>query len=905
LSKKRRVFHIARELNISNEAVIEFLGKKDSSIKTQMSSVSDDLYEEICQKYSKDSVGDGQGQGQDFRAQLKEKQMLEELRRNRARMELEERLKVATQLAEERPQRKKQAEEKAKREEEEEKRREEEAKARREAEEAKKAQEAEAKKEAAEKEEETGEEEFSVVDMISRAKKEIDKQRDTAGEPSKDKKAKKSEPKVEKEKKEAEEKKKETKKKAEPQPTAKKEAKAKKEEKDKTEKKAKKEEEKAKKEKDKQKAQQEEAKKKAPAEGKAKRKGKKKKKRKISEEEIQESIKQTLAAMDEGKPKRRRRKQKEAKEESAVDTDNVIKVNEFVSAAELADLMDVDANDVIKKCLELGMMVSINQRLDMDTIMAVADEFGFEVEMVQDYGTEILDQYEESEIDESTAKPRPPVITIMGHVDHGKTSLLDHIRKSNIIAGESGGITQHIGAYEVEVNSKSIVFLDTPGHEAFTAMRSRGAQVTDLVVLIVAADDGVQPQTVEAINHALAAGVPIVVAINKIDKPNANQDNVKKQLADHNILVEEWGGKYQSVEISAKTGKGVDSLLDMILLEADLLELKANPNRRARGIIIESELDKGKGPVATVLVQNGTLEVGDLFIAGQYSGKVRAMYDERLKKVEKAGPSTPVQVIGFDGVPQAGDNLIVMESEREVREISSKRQQLKREQDFRRHRHTSLDQISQRIRFGEVRELNLIIKADVDGSIEALSDALMRLSNEEVSVNVIHKAVGGISESDVLLASASDAIIIGFQVRPTIQARDLAKREEIDIRLYDIIYSAVEDVKSALEGLLEPEITQELTATIEVRDTFKVPKVGTVAGCYVVSGKASRHDFAKIYRDDKLLNETKLSSLKRFKDDVREVASGYECGIGLEGFDDVKVGDIIETYKEVKTERKL
>lgn len=890
MSKKRRVFHVARELNISNEAVIEFLGKKDKSIKSQMSAVPDDLYEAICQKYSKDSAD---GEQVDFRTQLKEKQMLEELRRNRARMELEERLKVATQLAEERPQKIKKAEEKAKRDEEE--RKEQEAKAKREEEERKK-KDAAAKQEAPSKDDEVAEEEESVVDMISRAKKEIDQQ----GEEDKKKEARKpARAKAKKEEKKEERQPVEAKKKEEE-----KESKQKGKEKEKKPAEAKKEKEEEKK-KAKEKKAEPTSKKAKEDTGKGKRKGKKKKKRKISEEEIQENIKQTLAAMDDAKPKRRRRRQKETEDESVAESDNVIKVNEYVSAAELADLMEVDANEVIKKCLELGMMVSINQRLDMDTIMAVADEFGFEVEIVQDYGAELIDQYEEDEVDEETAQPRSPVVTIMGHVDHGKTSLLDHIRKSNIIAGESGGITQHIGAYEVEVNSKSIAFLDTPGHEAFTAMRSRGAQVTDLVILIVAADDGVQPQTVEAINHALAAGVPIVVAINKIDKPNANPDNVKKQLADRNILVEEWGGKYQCVEISAKSGKGVDNLLDMILLEADLLELKANPNRRARGTIIESKLDKGKGAIATVLVQNGTLRVGDLFISGQYSGKVRAMYDERLKKVEKAGPSTPVQVIGFDGVPQAGDNLIVMESEREVKEISSKRQQLKREQDFRRHRHVSLDQISQRIRHGEVRELNLIIKADVDGSMEALSDALMQLSNDEVSVSVIHKAVGGISESDVLLASASDAIIIGFQVRPTIQAREVAKREEIDIRLYDIIYAAVEDVKSALEGLLEPEITQELTSTIEVRDIFKVPKIGTVAGCYVVSGKASRNDFAKIYRDDKLLNETKLSSLKRFKDDVKEVASGYECGIGLEGFDDIKVGDVIETYKEVKTERKL
>jgi len=600
-----------------------------------------------------------------------------------------------------------------------------------------------------------------------------------------------------------------------------------------------------------------------------------------------------------------RKKAKDIDGDEVEETGDIIRVSEFISAAELADHLDVEPGEVITKCLELGMMVSINQRLDMDTIEAVADEFGYGVEMIQEYGSEIVDKYEESEEDAESAVPRPPVVTIMGHVDHGKTSLLYYIRKSNIIAGEAGGITQHIGAYEVSINGKAITFLDTPGHEAFTAMRARGAQITDLVVLIVAADDGVQPQTVEAINHALAAKVPIVVALNKIDKTNANPDLVKQQLSDNNVLIEEWGGKYQCVEVSAKSGQGMDKILDSILLEAEILELKANPNRTARGIIIESKLDKGKGPVATVLVQTGTLGVGDLFIAGHYSGKVRAMFDERKKKVTKAPPSTPIQVVGFEGVPQAGDSFLVMETEREVREISSKRQQLKREQDFRRTTHISLDQIAQRIREGAVKELNIILKADVDGSIEALTDSLVKLSNEEVSVNFIHKAVGGISESDVLLATASQAIIIGFHVRPTVQARELAKKDEIDIRLYDIIYNAVEDVKAALEGLLDPEISEEQAATIEVREVFKVPKIGKIAGCYVLSGKVSRNDLIKVYRQDKLLNDTKISSLRRFKEDVKEVASGFECGIGLEGFDDIKNGDIFETYIEVKTARTL
>jgi len=877
LSKKLRVFQIARELSLSNEAVIEFLGKKDKTIRSQMSSVSEDLYEELCKKFKKTEPVPVDS-GHDFRQKLKEKQMLEDLRRKKKQQELEERIKFATQLAEERPKRAR----KTKEEKEDKKPK----KLRPREVEALQA----AEKEPVSVEGKRTSEEASVVDLISRAKKEIDKQKKAETLEKEKTKKKKEAPAGEPvehpvlEKKAKPEKKPASSEEVETTKTVPSESEIK----------------------DKKKAPAEgvtAAKPETTAEG-AKKKGKKKKKRKISDEEIEESIRQTLAAMDEAKPKRRKRRVKEDAEEDIVEAKQVIKVSEFISAAELADLLDVEPTEVIKKCFELGMMVSINQRLDIDSISAVADEFGYDVEIVKEYGADLIGQDEE-EYDEKVGLPRSPVVTIMGHVDHGKTSLLDYIRKSNIIAGEAGGITQHIGAYEVTVNSRSITFLDTPGHEAFTAMRARGAQVTDLVVLIVAADDGVQPQTIEAINHAKAAGVPIVVAINKIDKPGANPDLVKKQLAENNILVENWGGKYQSVEVSAKSGVGIDKLLDMILLEADVLELKADTDRPARGIIIESKLDKGKGPVATVLVQMGTLQVGNLFISGQYAGKVRAMYNERNQKVSSAPPSTPVQVVGFEGVPQAGDAFIVMHAERDVREISAKRQQLKREQDFRRHRHVTLDQISQRIRHGEVKELNIILKADVDGSIEALGDALMRLSNEEVAVNVIHKAVGGISESDVLLASASEAIIIGFQVRPTLQARDLAKKEDIDIRLYKVIYDALEDVKSALEGLLEPEISEEITSTIEVRNTFKVPKIGTVAGCYVLSGKVIRNDLAKIYRDDKLTNETRISSLRRFKDDVREVTSGFECGIGLEGFDDIKVGDIIETYKQIKTARKL
>lgn len=867
MSKKLRVFQIARELKISNEAVIDFFGKKNKTIRNQMSAVSEELYTEICEKYKMETVA-ASDSGQDFRQQIKEKHALEELRRNKARMELEERLKFATQLAEDRPQRLKKADKLKK--------------------DAEKLAEEESKKTAKKEEllketvqaEKAAEEEFSVVDMISKAKKEIEKENKVLeAEPEKKADAKK---------------------------TAKAEKSEKSKEDEKVDAKDSGKQEGAEEKKSDTNALAKQLKEGREEKEKQKGRGKKKKKRKVSEEEIKESIRQTLASMDETKSKRRKKRQKGSEFELEEDEERaVIQVNEFISVSELAQQLEVESGEVITKCVELGMMVSINQRLDMITIEAVADEFGFSVEKSQKIGMEIIDKYEETESDLKNAVTRHPVVTIMGHVDHGKTSLLDYVRKSNITSGEAGGITQHIGAYEVQVNGKGITFLDTPGHEAFTAMRARGAQATDLVVLIVAADDGVQPQTVEAINHALAAGVPIVVAINKIDKPNANPDMIKQQLADKNILVEEWGGKYQAIEMSAKTGSGVDRLLELILLEAEILELKANPNRTALGTIIESELDKGKGPVGTVLVQNGTLKIGDLFVAGHHCGKVRALYNEMNKKISQAPPSTPVQVIGFDGVPQAGDTFIVMKTEREVREISAKRKQLKREQEFRAKKHLTLDEISLQIKYGEVKELNIILKADVDGSSEALSDALMKLSNNEVAVNVIHKAVGGISESDVLLAAASQAFIIGFHVRPSIQARELAKKEEIDIRLYDIIYATVEDVRLALEGMLDPEITEELTATIEVRSIFKVPKIGTIGGSYVVSGKATRSDLVKVYRDDKLLHETKISSLRRFKEDVKEVASGFECGVGLEGFSDIKVGDIIETYKKVETARTL
>ncbi len=580
------------------------------------------------------------------------------------------------------------------------------------------------------------------------------------------------------------------------------------------------------------------------------KKKKRLKKFEIDQKEVKEAIRKTLMSMDDSvvsgrsnfrkkKRKEREAEQERIQEEKAKELSKII-VTEFIAVNELANLMAVPVSQVISKCIELGLMVSINQRLDVETITLVADEFGFEVEFQKEYTDEAL---EDKPDEPETLKSRSPVVTIMGHVDHGKTSLLDYIRNTNVVAGESGGITQHIGAYRVDVGGgKFISFLDTPGHEAFTAMRARGAQLTDIVVLVVAADDAVMPQTVEAINHAQAANVPIVIAINKIDKPGANSERIKQQLAERNILVEDWGGKYQCVEISAKSGLHIDTLLEKILLEAEILDLKANPDRLARGVVVESELDKGKGITGTILVQKGTLRIGDPFIAGVYQGKVRAMFDERGNKINEAPSSTPVLVLGFEGAPQAGDTFVVVESERYAREISIKRQQLKREQDQKQVHHITLDEIAKQISIGGVKELPLIVKGDVDGSVEALSDSLMKLSNEEVIVRVIHKGVGGISESDVLLASASDAIIIGFHVRPNLNARKLAETQNVDIRLYSVIYDAINEVKSALEGLLSPVLSEEIVATLEIRDTFKVPKFGTVAGCYVQDGKITRNN---------------------------------------------------------------
>jgi translation initiation factor IF-2 len=636
-----------------------------------------------------------------------------------------------------------------------------------------------------------------------------------------------------------------------------------------------------------------------------KKKKKKKSKNVIDQQEIDKNIKETLDRMGQTAHRKRYRKEKTEDGELLVE-DNIIKTAEFITVAELAHLMEVEPSEVIKACMSLGLLVSINQRLDRETIVMVADEFEFEVRFMTEFGEEHGEAaVEEEEDDPALLKPRAPVVTIMGHVDHGKTSLLDYIRSSNIIAGEAGGITQHIGAYEVTTGEKKITFLDTPGHEAFTAMRARGAQATDIVVLVVAADDNVMPQTVEAINHAKAAGVPIVVAINKMDKPGANADMIKTKLSDHNVLVENWGGKVQCAEVSAKTGAGVDRLLDLILLEAEVLELKANPNRKAKAVLIEARLDRGKGVVGTVLVQKGTLRKGDLFVAGQYWGRVRAMFDERGNAIEEAPPSTPVQILGFNGMPQAGDVFVVMDSEQEARETALKRQQLKREQTVRQVRRITLDQISKRIAEGEVKELSVIIKADMDGSVEALSGTLMELGTEDVSVRIIHKGVGSISESDVLLAEASQAVIIGFHVSPNVQAKELAQRESVDIRLYKIIYNVVEDIKKALSGLLEPEKSEEILGTVEIREMFKASRVGNIAGCYVLTGKVTRNNLIRIKRDGQVLFEGKLSTLKRFKEDVREVAAGFECGITVDGFNQIEVGDTIEAYQVVETARTL
>ena len=632
----------------------------------------------------------------------------------------------------------------------------------------------------------------------------------------------------------------------------------------------------------------------------------------VSEEEVQKQIKDTLARLtskgSKFKTAKHRRDKRDAvsariQEEQAREEreKSILKVTEFVTVSELASMMDVGVTDVITACMNLGLMVSINQRLDAEALVVVAEEFGYKVEFVTVDTQEAIDTEEDKPED---LIPRPPIVTVMGHVDHGKTSLLDNIRKTNVIAGEAGGITQHIGAYSVKVNGRRITFLDTPGHEAFTAMRARGAQVTDVAIIIVAADDNVMPQTVEAINHAAAAQVPIVFAINKIDKPGANPDKIREELSAMNYLVEEWGGKFQSQEISAKKGVNLDKLLEKVLLEAEMLDLKANPDRKAQGVVIESTLDKGRGYVATVLVQTGTLRVGDVMLSGTYSGRVKAMFNERGTRIDEAPPSTPVLVLGLNGAPQAGDTFNVMDDERSARDIANKREQLQRMQGLRTQKHITLDEIGRRIAIGNFKELNIIIKGDVDGSIEALADSLIKLSKEEVQVNVIHKAVGPISESDVLLAAASNAVIVGFQVRPSTSARRLAEKEEIEIRLYSIIYDAINDIKDAIEGMLAPVMKEEIVCSVEVLETFKITKVGTVAGCIVREGKITRNTPIRVIRDGIVVYTGKLGSLKRFKDDVKEVGANMECGLNIDNYNDIKVGDIIEGYEQVEVARK-
>ena len=633
----------------------------------------------------------------------------------------------------------------------------------------------------------------------------------------------------------------------------------------------------------------------------------------VNAEDVQKQVKETLARLTNKTTKKSVKWRKEKREEmhnreienqqrEAAES-RVIKITEFVTANDLANMMDVPINNVIATCMNLGVMVSINQRLDAETINIVAEEFGFSTEFVSADVTEAIETVEDNEED---LEERPPIVTVMGHVDHGKTSLLDYIRKSNVIAGEAGGITQHIGAYNVKLSDgRRITFLDTPGHEAFTAMRARGAKVTDLAIIIVAADDDVMPQTIEAINHASAAGVPMVFAINKIDKPAANPDKIKEELANMNYLVEEWGGKYQSQDISAKKGLGVEELMDKVLLEAELLELKANPNRNAVGSVIESSLDKGRGYVATVLVQNGTLHVGDVILAGTHFGKVKAMFNERNQRVTEAGPSTPVLILGLNGAPTAGDTFNVLDTEQEAREIANKREQLQRELGLRTKKRVGLEELGRRRALNDFHELNLVVKGDVDGSIEALSDALLKLSTPEVQVNVLHKGVGAISESDVTLAAASDAIIIGFQVRPSAAAKREAEKEGVEIRLYSVIYKAIEEVKDAMEGLLSPEIKEEITGTAEVLQTYHISKVGTIAGAIVRDGKIKRASKVRLIRDGIVIYTGDLGSLKRFKDDVKEVVSGYDCGLSIQGYNDIREGDLIEGFEEVEVKKTL
>ena len=627
---------------------------------------------------------------------------------------------------------------------------------------------------------------------------------------------------------------------------------------------------------------------------------------------VQKQIKETLEKLQTSsksnaakyRKEKRDSHKKKSEDQEKIDSDKkIIQVTEFITVGEVASMMEVSGNDIISACMSLGIMVTMNQRLDAETLSVVADEFGFEVDFV----TAEIEESIQEEIDSlDDLLPRPPIVTVMGHVDHGKTSLLDFIRKENVIAGESGGITQHIGAYNVKLkNGNKITFLDTPGHEAFTAMRARGTQLTDIVVIVIAADDDIMPQTKEAISHAQAAGVPIVFAINKIDRDVSNPEKIKEKLSGMNLLVEDWGGKIQSHDISALKGIGIDELMEKIILEAEMLELKANPNKSSNGSVIEARLDKGKGYISTLLVQSGTLNIGDYILVGQYSGKVRALYDERGHQIKSAGPSMPVSILGLDGAPQAGDKFNVFDDEKEAKSIAAKRTQLVREQSVRTQKHITLDEIGRRIAIGDFKELNIILKGDVDGSVEALSDSFQKLSSDEIVVNIIHKAVGAITESDILLASASEAIVIGFNVRPTGNARNIADKEEVDIRNYSIIYDAINDLKDAMEGLLSPELKEELTGSAEIRETFKISKVGTIAGCMVMNGKINRKSKIRLIREGIVITTTELSSLKRFQDDVKEVTKGYDCGIQLKNYNDIKIGDTLECFNELKVKKKL
>ncbi|MGB1282634.1 MAG: translation initiation factor IF-2, partial [Schleiferiaceae bacterium] len=629
--------------------------------------------------------------------------------------------------------------------------------------------------------------------------------------------------------------------------------------------------------------------------------------------EIQKQIKETLEKLTSGKKNKgakirrdkraERREKEELRDMQAAEESKVLKVTEFVTVTELANMMEVSVNDVIGSLMGVGVMVTMNQRLDAEMLEMVAEEFGFGVNFVDE---EVTETFQEEEDKEEDLKPRSPIVTVMGHVDHGKTSLLDYIRKANVIAGEAGGITQHIGAYNVKVHTgQTITFLDTPGHEAFTAMRARGAQVTDIAIIVVAADDAVMPQTKEAISHAQAAGVPIIIAINKVDREVANPNKIMEQLSQENILVEDWGGPIQCQQISAKTGLNIEELLDKVLLEAEMLDLKANPDKNASGTIVEASLDKGRGYMCTALVQAGTMKVGDYVLAGQYSGKVKAMLDERGNRIKVAGPSTPVNLLGLDGAPTSGDKFIIMDDEREAKQIAAKRLQLMREQSVRSQKKMTLEEIGRRLQVGDFKELNIILKGDVDGSVEALSDSLQKLTTEEIQVNIIHKAVGQISESDILLATASDAIVVGFQVRPSAQARKLAEKEDVEIRMYSIIYDAINEVRDAMEGMLSAEMKEEIKGTAEIRETFKISKVGTIAGCMVTEGVIERNHDVRVIRDGVVVYTGKLGSLKRFKDDAKEVRQGFECGLNIANFNDIKVGDVVEAYAMVEVKRTL